>query len=261
MQAWNNFKTGRWIDDIDVRDFVHKNYTPYEGDARFLSAATDRTKKLWCKCRELLRQEHNHGGVLDIDTSQPIKINSHAPGYIDKDLELITGLQTDYPLKRAINIYGGLRTTLNACSAYGYKISPQLADFFAKHRPTHNDGVFSVYTPEMKLARKVGIITGLPDSYGRGRIIGDYRRVPLYGIDFLIEHKKNDLARMPEEMNADSIQHREEIFKQIEALKAARDMAWSYGCDISQPATNAQEAVQWLYFAYLAAVKEQNGAA
>ncbi|MGE5391563.1 MAG: formate C-acetyltransferase [Deltaproteobacteria bacterium] len=261
MQAWDGFEAGRWMHDVDVRDFIHKNHTPYEGDGSFLNPASEKTKALWTKCRELLKEEREHGGVLSVDTSRPMQINSHEPGYIDRDYEIIYGLQTDAPLKRGINIYGGIRTTMKAAISYGYEIPSDIADFFRLHRPTHNDGVFAVYTPEMKLARKVGIITGLPDSYGRGRIIGDYRRLALYGIDYLIQHKISDLDRLPEEMNSASIQHREEIYKQIEALKSACEMAGSYGFDISRPAANAREAVQWLYFGYLAAVKEQNGAA
>lgn len=261
MHAWDGFNSGCWTNDVDVRDFMHKNYTPYEGDASFLALSTSRTNKLWSKCRQLLKEERNQGGVLAVDVSKPLRINSHPPGYIDRDLEIIYGLQTEAPLTRGINIYGGLRTTMKAANFYGYDIPADLADFFSQHRPTHNDGVFAVYTPEMKLARKVGIITGLPDSYGRGRIIGDYRRVALYGIEYLINHKRADLNHLPEEMNPATIQHREEIHKQIEALQATCAMANSYGCDISRPAANAHEAVQWLYFGYLAAVKEQNGAA
>jgi len=261
LHAWDGFNSGCWTNDVDVRDFMHKNYTPYEGDASFLALSTSRTNKLWSKCRQLLKEERNQGGVLAVDVSKPLRINSHPPGYIDRDLEIIYGLQTEAPLTRGINIYGGLRTTMKAANFYGYDIPADLADFFSQHRPTHNDGVFAVYTPEMKLARKVGIITGLPDSYGRGRIIGDYRRVALYGIEYLINHKRADLNHLPEEMNPATIQHREEIHKQIEALQATCAMANSYGCDISRPAANAHEAVQWLYFGYLAAVKEQNGAA
>jgi len=261
LRAWDDFVGGRWINDVDVRDFIHNNYLPYEGDGSFLAPVVDRTKRLWSRCQELLKEERDKGGVLEIDSTRPLQINSHPSGYIDRDLEIIVGLQTNAPLKRGINIYGGLRTTMKACRSYGYEIPPDLVDFFARHRPTHNDGVFAVYTPEMKLARKVGIITGLPDSYGRGRIIGDYRRVALYGIEHLIKHKQADLSRLPDDMNPAAIQHREEIYKQIEALQATYEMAKCYGCDIARPAANAYEAVQWLYFGYLAAVKEQNGAA
>lgn len=261
MQAWRNFKPGIWMEEINVRDFIQKNYTPYDGDSSFLQNKTERTAKLWSKCQELLKAEFKKGGVLKVDPETPITITSHAPGYIDKDLEIIVGLQTDEPLKRAMNLYGGLRMAVKACKAYGYEPDPHIVDFFAKHRTTHNDGVFSAYTPEMRLARRVGIITGLPDSYGRGRIIGDYRRVPLYGIDFLIQNKKNDLKNFNPLMNPEMMQLREEIFKQIKALEDLKKMALSYGYDISLPAQNAFEAVQWLYFAYLAAIKEQNGAA
>lgn len=261
MQAWDGFSSGSWMHDVDVRDFIHQNHSPYTGNDSFLTPASEKTTALWSYCRQLLKEERDHSGVLAVDTSRPMQINSHKPGYIDPDTEVIFGLQTDAPLKRGINIYGGIRTTVKAAEAYGYEIPCDTVDFFTQHRPTHNDGVFAVYTPEMKLARKVGIITGLPDSYGRGRIIGDYRRLALYGIDYLIRHKLSDLRRLPEEMTPTSIQHREEIHKQIEALRATYDMARSYGFDISRPAINAREAVQWLYFGYLGAVKEQNGAA
>lgn len=259
--AWKGFNTGRWIQDIDVRDFIQKNHRPYDGNSSFLSGPTERTIKLWDKCRELLRQEREKGGVLAVDPHTPIKINSHPPAYIDPELDIIVGLQTDKPLKRAINIYGGLKTSLKACQAYGYEPDDDLIDFFRLHRPTHNDGVFSVYTDEMRLLRKVGIITGLPDSYGRGRIIGDYRRVPLYGIDYLIKSKKQDRLWLNTNMNPAFIQLRENIFRQIEALQSMKKMALAYSYDLSFPAANAHEAVQYLYFAYLAAVKEQNGAA
>ncbi|MEN6348760.1 MAG: formate C-acetyltransferase [Syntrophomonas sp.] len=261
MPAWKGFKTGRWLHEIDVRDFIQKNYTPYDGDSSFLSGPTKNTQKLWQKCQELLQRERNSKGVLDLDAHTPISITSHPPGYIDRSLEKIVGLQTDAPLKRAINLYGGLNTALNACRAHGHKPDPALIDFFKKHRRTHNEGVFSVYTPEMRLARRVGIITGLPDSYGRGRMIGDYRRVPLYGVDFLIKVKENDRNWLDRRMDPAHIQLREEISGQIKSLKALKEMAKSYDYDISGPAGNAREAVQHLYFAYLAAVKEQNGAA
>lgn len=261
MQAWRSFNHGRWMEEIDVRDFIQKNYIPYDGDSSFLKNKTERTARLWAKCQELLKAEFKKGGVLKVDPQNPITITSHRPGYIDKDLEVIVGLQTDEPLKRAMNLYGGLRMAVKACKAYGYEPDPDIVDFFARHRPTHNDGVFSVYTPEMRLARRVGIITGLPDSYGRGRIIGDYRRVPLYGVDSLIEQKKNELRYLNPLMNHEMIQLREEISRQIKALEDLKKMALSYGFDISKPAVNAREAVQWLYFAYLAAIKEQNGAA
>jgi len=249
------------MNEIDVRDFIQRNYRPYDGDDSFLCAPSPRTHKLWDKCKELLRQERSRNGVLEVDANTPITINSHPPGYIDQDLELIVGLQTDSPLKRAINIYGGLRTSVRACRAYGVEPPSDLIDFFQKHRRTHNDGVFTVYTPEMRLARRVGIITGLPDSYGRGRIIADYRRVPLYGIDYLIQAKEDDCDSLNKTMSDYSIQLRERISDQIKALQSLKEMAAAYGFDISQPAANAREAIQWLYFAYLGAIKEQNGAA
>ena len=261
MNQWKGFKPGRWIYDIDVRDFIQKNYTPYDGDDSFLVGPSAVTSKLWNKCQQLLRKELRKGGVLAVDAQTPIGINSHPPGYIDKDLEIIVGLQTDSPLKRAINVYGGLKTSVKASRAYGYEPDAKLVEFFTAHRRTHNDGVFSVYTPEMRLARRVGIITGLPDSYGRGRIIGDSRRVPLYGVDRLIESKKHDRSLLSKDMTNESVRLREEIHNQIESLEAMKKMAVDYGFDISLPADNSREAVQWLYFAYLAAVKEQNGAA
>ncbi len=258
---WQDFISGSWMCEIDVRDFIQKNYQPYDGDDAFLSGPSVKTSKLWAKCQELLRQERAHNGVLEVDADTPITINSHPPGYIDRDLELIVGLQTDSPLKRAINIYGGLRTSVRACRAYGVEPPSGLIDFFQKHRRTHNDGVFTVYTPEMRLARRVGIITGLPDSYGRGRIIADYRRVPLYGVDYLIQAKEDDCSSLNKTMSNSSIQLRERISDQIKALQSLKEMTAAYGFDISQPAANAREAIQWLYFAYLGAIKEQNGAA
>ncbi|MGS0763727.1 formate C-acetyltransferase [Syntrophomonas curvata] len=261
FEQWQDFKPGRWTKEIDVRDFVQQNYSPYDHNASFLCGPSERTRKLWGKCQELLRQERSRGGVLEVDADNPIAINSHPPGYIDRELEVIAGLQTDRPLKRAINIYGGLRTSVRACRAYGSEPPREMMDFFKKHRRTHNDGVFTVYTPEMRLARRVGIITGLPDSYGRGRIIADYRRVPLYGVEFLISSKESDINSLNKTMSDYSIQLRERISDQIGALQALKEMALSYGFDISRPAADAREAVQWLYFAYLGAVKEQNGAA
>jgi len=261
MEAWRNFIPGLWTQEVNVRDFIQKNYKPYNGDHLFLTGPSEASRQLWDKCQDLLRQEHNQGGVLEIDPHTPITITSHGPGYIDAKLEKIVGLQTDNPLKRAINVYGGLNTTIKACQSYGYEMDSDLKSFFSAHRRTHNDGVFAVYTPEMKTARRVGIITGLPDSYGRGRIIGDYRRVPLYGVDFLIAAKQYDLIHFNKSMLTECIRLREEVFDQIEALQQLKEMASSYGFDISKPAANACEAVQWMYFAYLAAVKEQNGAA
>jgi formate C-acetyltransferase len=259
--AWSGFKAGRWMHEIDVRDFIQKNYSPYDGDSGFLTGPGEKTSLLWRKCQDLLQKERESQGVLLVDADTPISITSHPPGYINRELEKIVGLQTDKALKRAINIYGGLRTTLNACRAYGYEPDKKLREFFEKHRRTHNDGVFAVYTPEMRLARKVGIITGLPDSYGRGRIIGDYRRVSLYGVDFLIKAKENDRDWLNRRMTTESIQLREDMAGQIKSLQDLKLMAKSYDYDISRPASTAPEAVQHLYFAYLAAVKEQNGAA
>ena len=261
MKAWQGFVPGHWMQEINVRDFIQRNYTHYDGDHQFLAEPSPTTRQLWSECQQLLLQEHNKGGMWAVDPHIPITITSHEPGYIDRTLEKIVGLQTDEPLKRGINLYGGLKTTVKACQAYGYVMDKRWQDFFTVHRRTHNDGVFSVYTPEMKTARRVGIITGLPDSYGRGRIIGDYRRAALYGVDFLIASKEQDLSRLNKSMSADRIQLREEIFDQVEALQQLKKMAAAYGFDISSPAVNAQEAVQWLYFAYLAAIKEQNGAA
>lgn len=261
MADSSGFEPGPWVNSIEVRDFIQKNYQPYDGDSSFLAGPSEQTSRLWKKCQELLRAEYKNGGVLAVDARHPITINSHSPGYIDRELEIIVGLQTDQPLKRAINVFGGLKPSIKACHAYGYEPDQEIVDFFRRYRPTHNDGVFAVYTPEMRLARRVGIITGLPDSYGRGRIIGDYRRVPLYGTDHLLAAKQKDLDSMGRRMDNDSIGLREEIFFQLEALKAMKEMAALYGFDISSPAANAREAVQWLYFAYLASVKEQNGAA
>lgn len=259
--AWSGFKAGRWMHEIDVRDFIQKNYSPYDGDSGFLTGPGEKTSLLWRKCQDLLQKERESQGVLLVDADTPISITSHPPGYIDRELEKIVGLQTDKALKRAINVYGGLKMTLNACRAYGYEPDKKLLEFFEKHRRTHNDGVFAVYTPEMRLARKVGIITGLPDSYGRGRIIGDCRRVSLYGVDFLIKAKENDRDWLNRRMTSELIQLREDMAGQIKSLQDLKQMAKSYDYDISQPAATAVEAVQHLYFAYLAAVKEQNGAA
>ncbi|MGS0746347.1 formate C-acetyltransferase [Syntrophomonas erecta subsp. sporosyntropha] len=261
MDSWRNFRPGQWMHEINLRDFIQKNYTPYDGDSSFLAGPTERTRQLWKHCQDLLKEEHQKGGVLTVDPDTPINITSHPPGYIDRDNEKIVGLQTDTPLKRAINVYGGLRHAEKACRAYGYQLNPAVEEFFARHRRTHNEGVFAAYTPEMKLARKVGIITGLPDSYGRGRIIGDYRRVSLYGVDRLITAKELDLSLVSKTMTDDVIRLREEIFDQIQSLQELKQMASAYGFDISAPAAHAQEAIQWLYFSFLAAIKEQNGAA
>ena len=255
------YNEGTWTTEVNVRDFIQRNYTPYDGDSSFLAAPAERTLKLWEKLSEKLRIERERGGVYDIDEKTISTIDSHAPGYIDRDLEQIVGLQTDEPLKRAIMPFGGIRLVHNELDAYGRKMDPMVEHVF-KYRKTHNDGVFDVYTDEMKQARHAGIITGLPDSYGRGRIIGDYRRVALYGVDFLISQKKKAQKHMVSDtMTSDLIRRREEIAEQIKALGELKNMASSYGFDISRPAENFKEAVQWLYFGYLAAVKEQNGAA
>ena len=255
------FISGKWEQEINVRDFIQKNYTPYEGDSSFLADATDATKKLWQECCDLLKKERDNGGVLDMDTKIVSTITSHGAGYIDKNLETIVGLQTDAPLKRSMQPFGGIRMAETSCKSYGYEVDPEVSEIFTKYRKTHNQGVFDVYTPEMKAARHSAIITGLPDAYGRGRIIGDYRRVALYGINRLIEDKQEQFKSLEGEMTPDRIQLREEIADQIKALKEMIELGKIYGFDISQPARNAREAVQWLYFGYLSAVKEQNGAA
>ncbi|MES1022190.1 formate C-acetyltransferase [Gloeocapsa sp. BRSZ] len=261
MTQWQGFIPGEWMEAINVRDFIQKNYKPYEGDEAFLATSTNQTQALWDNVKALMREERKQG-ILDTDTTVVSSITSHNPGYIDRDLEQIVGLQTDKPLKRAIMPFGGIRTVKASLEAYGYKLDPQTEEIFKKYRKSHNDGVFDAYTKEMRLARHSGIITGLPDAYGRGRIIGDYRRVPLYGVDFLISDKKQQLESLDVDcIDAGIIRRREEISEQIRALFELKEMAASYGFDISQPAANALEAVQWLYFAYLGAVKEQNGAA
>ena len=260
--AWQGFKQGRWTKEIDVRGFIQANYTPYEGDSSFLAGATENTTKLWDEVLELFKKERENGGTLDVDTKTVSAIDAYAPGYIDKDLETIVGLQTDAPLKRAIMPEGGIRMVESSCEAYGFKCDPLVSEIFTKYRKTHNQGVFDAYTTEMRAARKSGIITGLPDAYGRGRIIGDYRRVALYGVDRLIEDKNEQKLSLEVScMDEDTIRLREEISDQIKALQALKRMAESYGFDISKPATNSREAIQWLYFAYLAAIKDQNGAA
>ena len=256
------FKKGKWNEYIDVRDFIQKNYTPYEGDASFLAGATDRTKTLWKEVLELYKKERENGGVLDCSTDVASTITSHGPGYIDKDLETIVGLQTDAPLKRAIMPEGGIRIVEKSCEAYGFHVSEKIEDIYHNYRKTHNDGVFEVYTPEIRTARKNKLLTGLPDGYGRGRIIGDYRRVALYGVDELIEQKKLDFANCTSSwMSEEVIREREETAEQIKALEDLKKMAMMYGIDISRPATCAREAVQWTYFGYLASIKQQNGAA
>ncbi|SCY92330.1 formate C-acetyltransferase [Alkaliphilus peptidifermentans] len=256
------FNKGNWSKEIDVRDFIQQNYTPYYGDSSFLKGSTESTNLLWKKVLSLMDEERDNNGTLNIDTETISTIISHKPGYIEKSIEKVVGLQTDEALKRSIIPFGGIRMVENACEAYGYKLNPQIKEIFNKYRKTHNDGVFDAYTPEMIAARKAGIITGLPDAYGRGRIIGDYRRVALYGVDRLIEDKNNQLSTLEvDQVLEDTIRLREEISEQIKALIELKEMALSYGYNISQPANSAFEAIQWLYFAYLAAVKEQNGAA
>ena len=255
------FKPGKWQHEINVRDFIQKNYTLYEGDASFLADPTKATVQLWEECCELFKKERENGGVLDMDTKVVSTITSHRAGYIDKDLEKIVGLQTDKPLKRSMQPFGGIRMAEGSCKSYGYEVDPEVTEIFTKYRKTHNQGVFDCYTPEMKAARHAAILTGLPDAYGRGRIIGDYRRVALYGIDRLIEDKREQHASLDGEMNAEKIQLKEEIAEQIRALQEIAELGRIYGFDITKPAQNAKEAIQWLYFGYLAAVKEQNGAA
>ena len=255
------FVPGKWSKEINVRDFIQRNYTPYEGDSSFLAGPTEATKKLWNECLDLFKQERENGGVLDMDTKIVSTITSHKAGYIDKDLEQIVGLQTDKPLKRSLQPFGGIRMAEGACKSYGYEVDPVVSEIFTKYRKTHNQGVFDVYTPEMRKARHAGILTGLPDAYGRGRIIGDYRRVALYGISRLIEDKVEQHASVHGTMTPEKIQLKEELAEQIRALQEMIELGKTYGFDISQPARNAKEAVQWLYFGYLCAVKEQNGAA
>ncbi len=259
--ATSKFVSGKWEHVIDVRDFIQQNYTPYDGDANFLKGPTPATKKLWEECCDLFKKERENGGVLDMDTEVVSTITSHAPGYIDKELEVIVGLQTDKPLKRSMQPFGGIRMAETACKSYGYEIDKKVAEIFTKYRKTHNQGVFDCYTPEMKKARHAAILTGLPDAYGRGRIIGDYRRVALYGIDRLIEDKVQQHASIDGTMSPEKIQLKEELMEQIRALGEMAELGDMYGFDIRKPARNAREAIQWLYFGYLSAVKEQNGAA
>ena len=262
VPEWEGFVTGRWCEEeIDVREFIQLNYTPYEGNDSFLADATDNTKKLWDQVMTFMKREREAGGVLDMDTEVVSTITSHGAGYISKNLEKIVGLQTDKPLKRSLQPFGGIRMAEGACESYGYKVSPEISEIFTKYRKTHNQGVFDIYTPEMRLARKSAIITGLPDAYGRGRIIGDYRRIALYGIDKLIIDKKKQKAQLDGEMTEEKMRLREELQEQINALGEMKELGEIYGFDISRPAKNAQEAVQWLYFGYLSAVKQQNGAA
>ncbi|MBR1735461.1 MAG: formate acetyltransferase, partial [Firmicutes bacterium] len=262
---WNGFKGRLWKEEINVRDFIQNNYTPYDGDESFLAGPTEATDKLWGKLRDLQIEERKRGGVLDMETEVVTGLTSYGAGYIDesmKDLEQIVGIQTDKPLKRAFMPFGGIKMAEQACENYGYTPSPELHKIFTQYHKTHNQGVFDAYTPEMRAVRKSHIITGLPDTYARGRIVGDYRRIALYGIDHLIEEKKKDLENSScNTMTEDVIRLREEIAEQIKALYGMKEMAKTYGCDISMPAKTAKEAVQWLYFGYLAAVKTQNGAA
>lgn len=261
-EQWQGFKGSKWQDEVDVRDFIQNNYKPYNGDESFLEGPTESTNTLWAELQKLQKEERAKGGVLDMETEVVSSLTAYGPGYLDKDLEKVVGLQTDKPLKRAFMPYGGIRMSEEACETYGYKPSEKLHEIFTKYHKTHNDAVFSAYTPEMRLARRNKIVTGLPDTYGRGRIVGDYRRVALYGIDYLIEQKQKDFAYCGDgTMSDDVIRQREELAEQIKALKEMKVMAASYGFDISQPAKNSLEAVQWLYFGYLAAIKTQNGAA
>ena len=265
FEQWNGFKGRLWKQEINVRDFIQKNYTPFDGDESFLAEPTEATNKLWGKLQELQKQEREKGGVLDMETEVVSGLTAYGPGYIDesmKDLEQVVGIQTDKPLKRAFMPYGGIKMAEQSCENYGYTPSPELHKIFTDYHKTHNQGVFDAYTPEMRAARKSHIITGLPDTYGRGRIVGDYRRVALYGIDFLIEKKEEDKENCGiNTMTDDVIRLKEEIAEQIRALQGMKKMAEIYGYDISKPATTAKEAVQWLYFGYLAAIKTQNGAA
>lgn len=261
QEAWDGFVGGNWQKAIDVRDFIQRNYTPYDGDDSFLAGPTEATTKLWADVMDLFAQETANGGVLDMDTKKVSTITSHEAGYIDKPLEQIVGLQTDKPLKRALMVDGGVRMAMAACKAYGYEVNPEIVDFYTYRRKTHNAGVFDVYTEDMRKCRHSHIITGLPDAYGRGRIIGDYRRVALYGVDALITDKTNQKNGTSSIMDEKTIRHREELSEQIRALKELKQLGEIYGFDLSRPAENFKEAVQWLYLGYLAAVKEQNGAA
>jgi len=258
---WQGFNGGKWERKVDIKDFIQKNYEPYIGDERFLEGPTENTKTLWEMVLELSEKERKNNGVLDLDTKIISTITSHDAGYLNKEKEIIVGYQTDQPFKRSMQPYGGIRMAKDSLEAYGYELDPEVEDLFNKHRKTHNQGVFDVYTSEMRMARKVGVITGLPDAYGRGRIIGDYRRVALYGVDFLITKKKEEFDETSSVMSEENIRLREELSEQIRALQELKELGSIYGFDISQPAQNAREAFQWLYFGYLAAIKEQNGAA
>ena len=262
FKQWEGFTAGKWSDDeVNVRDFIQHNYTPYEGDGKFLEGPTEATSKLWKEIIDLTVRERKAGGVLKADVKTVSTLTSHPAGYIDKKLEKIVGLQTDEPFKRALQPFGGIKMSEQALNMYGYELDPEIKYIFTHYRKTHNDGVYDAYTPEMRRARTAHILTGLPDTYGRGRIVGDYRRVALYGVDYLIEHKKRDKDFIDGDMTPDKVRDREELSEQIKALAALKEMAALYGFDISQPAQTAKEAIQWLYFGYLAAVKDQNGAA
>ena len=264
-EAWRGFKGTHWLDDVNVRDFIQNNYTPYDGDESFLAEPTEATDKLWGKLQELQKQEREKGGVLECETEVVSSLTAYGPGYIDesmKDLEQVVGLQTDKPLKRAFMPFGGIKMAEEAAETYGYKVNEKFHKIFTEYHKTHNQAVFDAYTPEMRAARHSHIVTGLPDTYGRGRIVGDYRRVALYGIDYLIKKKMDDYNNCGDGTMLDHIiRQREEISEQVRALKGMKEMAAVYGFDISAPAKNAKEAVQWLYFGYLAAIKTQNGAA
>lgn len=262
MDAWRNFNTGDWCSEINVRDFINKNYTAYDGDSSFLAKPTERTERVSKRLKELLIAENEKGGVLDVDTTKVLTILSHKPGYVVKEDDIIVGLQTDEPLKRGVSPFAGYRNAVQACEAYGYEMSDEIKNQFI-YRTTHNTGVFRAYTDTMKKARHAGILTGLPDAYARGRIIGDYRRITLYGMDYLIEQKKADKKKLGEKdvLDEETIHLLEDLAKQLEFMNQLKIMAADYGCDISRPAENAKEAIQWLYFGYLGAIKEQNGAA
>ncbi|MCM3724195.1 formate C-acetyltransferase [Neobacillus cucumis] len=261
MEQWQGFNKGTWTKEVNVRDFILRNYKPYEGDDSFLACATDATNKLWEQVMLLTKQERENDGVLDMDTETVSTITSHGPGYLDEDLEKVVGVQTDKPFNRSLQPFGGIRMAKQACASYGYELNPEIEKIFTDYRKTHNQGVFDAYTDEMVLARKAAIITGLPDAYGRGRIIGDYRRVALYGVEFLIQQKHLDKKNISSVMSEENMRLREELAEQIRALNELKELGTSYGFDLSRPAINAQEAFQWLYLGYLAAIKEQNGAA
>ncbi|EHF01623.1 formate acetyltransferase [Olsenella sp. oral taxon 809 str. F0356] len=261
QKAWEGFVGGNWERHVDVRDFIQRNYTPYDGDESFLAGPTEATRRLWDEVMDLFEEERAHDGVLDMDTDVVSTITSHGPGYIDRPLERVVGLQTDRPLKRALMVDGGIRMAVAACESHGYHVDHQIVDFYTKRRKTHNAGVFDVYTPEMRACRHSHIITGLPDAYGRGRIIGDYRRVALYGVDFLVAEKRAEKAGTQKHMTEAVIRHREELAEQARALEELRELGRIYGLELGRPAQDFQEAIQWLYMGYLAAVKEQNGAA